>query len=94
MADLQTILQLAQLLALITMAAGVFVRLGRIYSQMERTVEDVGELRRDVRSLGDQWSDLRNATDRTAVRLDGLERRVDRIETSGHSGHGLKGALT
>lgn len=82
MAEIQTILQVAQLVAIVSMAAGVFVRLGRIHAQMDRTVEDVGEVRRDVRHLSDQWTDLRTGAERHTARIDEITRRLDKVEST------------
>lgn len=84
MVDLALLIQIAQLVSILGTAALLFIRLGRIYEQIERNTADAREMRHQLRDLHDAKVAAEKDTQALANRVDTLDRRVERIEAPHH----------
>lgn len=88
MPELSIAIQLATLLSILLGAAAIFVRIGRVWQQVDYTSTEVMEIRRELRSLGDLRTEIRVTTDAHGTRLASVERRLDRLEGGPQPNHG------
>jgi len=80
--SVQTVLQWAQLLVLITGVAGVFLTIGRKDATLEANSTQIAELRSICSDLARVTGSLSSTDAAHSTQIAGIEKRLDRLEAS------------